>query len=626
MPISIASNINSLRAIKQLGNASESLGSTFERLSSGLRINKASDDAAGLAISENLKTDSRVFTQGIRNINDGISALNISQGALSSLSTILTRQAELAEQAANGVYSIRQRQALDNEAKALSQEYNRIISTARFNGNSMFDVSNPAFRIQAGYGIDGSILVNLGQQLDRAVGNGIVSSVQTWSGGATGNIDQSVYDFNNDGIRDYLLANAGWGSSIALGNNDGSFRLLNGPSAADSAADFNGDGILDIVGAYPGGTATWAISLGLGDGTFAAQTTFNPTHGVNDVVTGDVNGDGRMDVVVQSHDGVNQNRTLTYLGNGNGTFQGPRTSILTGGWAPGGAATVLADFNNDGVLDLISSTGSSSTMTVGLGNRDGTFSSGTVVNSFGILQVTFTLDDFNKDGNLDVIAKATSGSNAFVFMGNGNGSFGAAVTLTTTFSGGAITTGDINGDGFADVFVGNGTNSNVFFGNGNGSFNSALSTTLAGGAFQSNYGTAGALVDTNGDGVLDLVQGSASGINVYRFTQQNILSWKELNLLTASTARTALDEVRSQLSRVSQELGSIGAFQSRLEIASNVLLTSKENYLAANSRITDIDVAEETANLTKSRILQQVATSVLSQANLQPQLALQLLQ
>lgn len=94
-----------MRAQRSLASASEMLNASSTRLASGLRINSAADDAAGLAIASQLNTSSRVYTQGMRNINDGMSVLNVAEGALSQLGQVTIRQKELAEQAANGVYS-----------------------------------------------------------------------------------------------------------------------------------------------------------------------------------------------------------------------------------------------------------------------------------------------------------------------------------------------------------------------------------------------------------------------------------------------------------------------------------------------------------------------------------------
>ena len=118
--LTINSNIPALNAQRSLGNATRQLGESFTRLSSGLRINKSSDDAAGLAISESLKSDTRLFNQGVRNLNDGLSLLNVADGALNELTNIVTRLSELAEQSSNGTFSNKQRLALDKEAQSVS--------------------------------------------------------------------------------------------------------------------------------------------------------------------------------------------------------------------------------------------------------------------------------------------------------------------------------------------------------------------------------------------------------------------------------------------------------------------------------------------------------------------------
>lgn len=134
MAITIASNIASLQAQRQLSNASEQLSTTFQRLSSGERINKASDDAAGLAIADSLRADSRIATVAIRNANDGISTIAIADGALAEVGNVLSRLAELSEQSANGTFSTTQRSALSNEFVNLASEVERIAVTTTFNG------------------------------------------------------------------------------------------------------------------------------------------------------------------------------------------------------------------------------------------------------------------------------------------------------------------------------------------------------------------------------------------------------------------------------------------------------------------------------------------------------------
>ncbi|MCI5066514.1 flagellin FliC [bacterium] len=150
MAISLGSNIASLRAQRRLSNASNQLGTTFERLSSGQRINKASDDAAGLAIADSLRADQRIASVAIRNANDGISSIGIADSALGEIGNVLTRLGELAEQSANGVFSVTQRSALANEFTALASEIERIAVTTEFNGVALLS-GNSTLTLQVGF-------------------------------------------------------------------------------------------------------------------------------------------------------------------------------------------------------------------------------------------------------------------------------------------------------------------------------------------------------------------------------------------------------------------------------------------------------------------------------------------
>lgn len=131
------------------------LQTAYERLSSGLRINNAKDDAAGLSIAESLKADSRIASVAIRNANDGISIIGITDGAIGQITDILTRLAELAEQSANGVFSNTQRSALQLEFTALSSELTRIAETTEYNGLKLLS-GGTVVALQVGF--DGSSL------------------------------------------------------------------------------------------------------------------------------------------------------------------------------------------------------------------------------------------------------------------------------------------------------------------------------------------------------------------------------------------------------------------------------------------------------------------------------------
>ncbi len=134
MAVTIGSNIASLQAQRRLSNATDSLSKTYEKLSSGQRINRASDDAAGLAIADSLRAQQRIATVAVRNANDGISTIGIADSALGQIGNVLSRLGELAEQSANGVFSSTQRSALANEFVSLASEIERIATTTEFNG------------------------------------------------------------------------------------------------------------------------------------------------------------------------------------------------------------------------------------------------------------------------------------------------------------------------------------------------------------------------------------------------------------------------------------------------------------------------------------------------------------
>ncbi|MBN8549524.1 MAG: flagellin FliC [Deltaproteobacteria bacterium] len=150
MAITLGSNIASLQAQRRLASATDRLGKTFERLSSGQRINRASDDAAGLAIADSLRASQRVATVAIRNANDGISTIAIADSALGEIGNVLSRLAELAEQSANGVFSTVQRSALANEFVALSSEIERIATTTQFNGVALLS-GGSTLTLQVGF-------------------------------------------------------------------------------------------------------------------------------------------------------------------------------------------------------------------------------------------------------------------------------------------------------------------------------------------------------------------------------------------------------------------------------------------------------------------------------------------
>jgi flagellin len=141
MAIRIFNNTASINSQRILGANNDRLAKSVERISSGIRINRAADDAAGLAISEGLRSDIRASRQAVRNANDGISVINITEGALNEQASILIRLRELASQASTGTVGSTERQTIQLEFDALRLEIDRIAATTEFNGQNLVDGS-----------------------------------------------------------------------------------------------------------------------------------------------------------------------------------------------------------------------------------------------------------------------------------------------------------------------------------------------------------------------------------------------------------------------------------------------------------------------------------------------------
>ena len=173
MPVRIFNNIASLNAQRILGINNDRLALSVERISSGIRVNRAADDAAGLGISEALRSDIRALRQAVRNSNDGIALINVAEGALNEQSSILIRLRELASQAATGTVGSTERATIQLEFTALSNEIDRISATTQFNGQGLVDGSlastvSSANQVLIQVGIDSGAnsRINLNEQIN----------------------------------------------------------------------------------------------------------------------------------------------------------------------------------------------------------------------------------------------------------------------------------------------------------------------------------------------------------------------------------------------------------------------------------------------------------------------------
>jgi len=168
MGIRINTNVASLNTQRHLYNSTTSFQKSMEKLSSGLRINRAGDDAAGLAISEGLKADIRSLEQASRNAADGVSMIQTGEGAMDEISNILVRMKELAEQSATGTVGDTERGYLDAEYTALTAEIDRIAAGTEFNGVMMLDGTGGSVNIQVGItsGANSQVAIDLGTAVD----------------------------------------------------------------------------------------------------------------------------------------------------------------------------------------------------------------------------------------------------------------------------------------------------------------------------------------------------------------------------------------------------------------------------------------------------------------------------
>ena len=164
MAVYINSNITSMRAQTHLGKAQTSLATSFERLSSGQRINSADDDAGGIAFSESLKAQTRSFALAERNGMNGVSMVETAEGGLGEVHNVLGRMRELAMQSANGDLNSGDRKNLDTEYQELVKEADRVIKTTEFNGHALLDGTATSFGFQVGINptANDAISVNFG--------------------------------------------------------------------------------------------------------------------------------------------------------------------------------------------------------------------------------------------------------------------------------------------------------------------------------------------------------------------------------------------------------------------------------------------------------------------------------
>ena len=670
-----------LNAYRQLGMNNAAVTKSLEKLSSGFRINRAGDDAAGLAISEKMKAQITGLETASSNAQDGISLIQTAEGNLTEVHSMLNRMVELATKSANGTYTQTERDALQAEVDQLLDEIDRISQSANFNGAKLLDgtmgLNKEAFTIGDTGAVAGKAGTDLTGQLTLPTdGSAAAGNVAFHLGGAS--VAQVNPSFSID-VADLTLTSKADNKDATIGVGGATFTL----TFANAGDSLSGSDLADaIVAAGTAGNDTNYAGLGLAatdkvvdvggavfkvtsDGTkvnfeYLAQKAGANTEATVDTVidttkaTAINNAIGSAVTVTAAAADFDQTGAVHHntinvtqaVGKVDGARAGMDVTLTANVVKPGQTLTI-----DDKTFTFVEWDGKSALgeNEIGINKAyDLTTTAGQtsaiddVVNQLSHKETTnFVIEA--KDATTIHIGQKVGNSEVYdteaklkAVVSAATASTGAGTELTVNAgkinAGDSIRVGDKTytfGDGDGKIALG--TNGADAIANLTKALEADGYTVTPNGSKLVISGTTGQPPPAITGGGLTLQIGdTADDYNKMTVAVANMsakgLGLDNLKITSETLASSAIDTVKNAINTVSSQRANLGALQNRLEHTINNLDVAVENLSAANSRIRDTDMAKEMMNYTKMNVLVQSAQAMLAQANQQPQSVLQLLQ
>ena len=624
MPQVINTNIASLNAQRNLNASQADANVALQRLSSGLRINSAKDDAAGLAISERFQSQIAGLNQAQRNANDGISLAQTAEGAMDEITNNLQRIRELAVQSANATNSISDRQALNQEVQQRIEEINRIASQTSFNGLKVLDGTFATQTFQVGANTGETIALSgldsrgsqIGSVLKETAGLGGFIVEEGVATQTPIELSEAGFNFNGTDSIDGSTVINGIPITIPASTpaNEGALAATIQQAIDDAiTADVDGaaEALEGITVDADGSTLIFSnarteqiqVSLALEDNTGSPATTVS---GLADTPAF-ANGTGDLFSTAQ----LSSITTETYDGTVSFNIGGTDYSVDLTTANAGGPVTSEAEFataiNSElsGITDLSVAFNNSAIEITNSGTG-----------TFNISGVVFTANDavannsLNVSENLEESVPSTlidqfEAGNAFNFNVDINGtlfSFEGVGSLNDIVS---QVNAESNDTGIKANL--NADNTEIFF---SSQFGEAFTIDIQ--------------ADLDSDGIFDAATETVQ--SVVATSEIDTISMNDIDISTREGADLAMIAVDYAIDSINGYRAELGAVQNRFESTIANLSTTSENLSASNSRIRDADFAAETAELARTQVLQSAGLSVLAQANARPQQVLQLLQ